>query len=110
MEHRGLGDGRLRRRRHVPRQRVGAPVPRCPMWALPSRKHVPHPRDRRQNGAGNRHGRTATLGIVRKLRSICGGMGKNKRGGGQPLFLTLVWFLFVSTKTYNALRTSRRKA
>ncbi len=64
VEDRRHGDGGFRRRRHVPRQRAGAPVPRRPLRPLPSREHVPDPRDRRQDGARHRPRRTAALGVA----------------------------------------------
>src|SRR5262249_30164147 len=67
-------------------------------------------RDRRQNGAGNRHGRTATLGIVRRLRSICGGIGKNERIVGQPMSHTVGWLFVGSTNPFYARQTPSREA
>ena len=60
------GDGDIGRRRHVPRQRTGAAVPRRPLRPFPPGEHVPDARNRRQDRARHRPRRAAALGLDRE--------------------------------------------
>jgi alkylation response protein AidB-like acyl-CoA dehydrogenase len=58
------GDGGVRRRRHVPRQRAGAVVPRREMRPLSPGQHLPGARDRREDDTWHRPWRAAALGVI----------------------------------------------